>query len=174
MTIRTYTSEDTDRVWELLNEIRDGVNGATQSVHMERYASAAQSVPVSDHTPMNYDVSAADEGGITYSPGRFTVPVAGLYLLQHTARFDTNDTGVRIGAIWTGTGSWPSGATMRAIDGNPVATGSSSSDWVTVRAVRRLDAGDFVWFSTWQNSGGSLTTTPLENATRAELTRLGN
>lgn len=118
------------------------------------YQATAQSIPNNAWTSLTMDTTTLDiDGGHsnTVNPNRYTVQVAGTYLLLGSAAFATNSTGVR------GVRMGLNGSVIRGSHMQQQATSAgiwSSSSW----AVQACVVGDYLDTAGYQNIGSALNT----------------
>lgn len=169
MAVRTFTDADTTRIWDLLNELGGVINAGTPQPHIERSMTTTITIPSGLHVFITHQTEDRDEG-IAWAGGAYQAPSDGLYLLRSAVRFSSNDLGSRYAGVFKG--AVFASAEQVCLNGTAVNAATGGSDMCEVTCVRRLVAGDYVWFSAYQSSGGPLDLSTAESATRAEMTRI--
>lgn len=119
---------------------------------------AAQSVANDSWQGLSIDTTTWDTYGWHNTSTRYTVELAGYYLVRARVVYSTNTAGVRAVGVAVNS-STPDPDQIATV----VATGSGSgATFVEFCGQVKCQAGDFIAFPTFQNSGGSLSTIVTE------------
>ncbi|MEV7034642.1 hypothetical protein AB0N99_30975 [Streptomyces sp. NPDC093272] len=119
------------------------------------YASSSQTLTTGTvDTPLTLDTEDYDSDNghsTTVNTSRYTVQVAGTYVIMGTAAIATSATGNRkLGININGS---------NARGGVAQGAGLSTNSWCAcVSTVQALNVGDYIELVAWQSSGGNLTT----------------
>lgn len=116
-----------------------------------------QAITTSTWTPVEYNSGDISDPFSMHdsstNPSRFTVPAGwgGTYLCWASVGMTANATGTRL--LHMSINNSTPGSTVRSVQANGNA---SHQQGMNLLYVQELDAGDYVEFEVWQNSGGNL------------------
>ena len=132
------------------------------------YKNAAQSIPDSTLTALTWPVEDFDSDGYhdAGSPSRFTVALAGKYLVGTSIKWDANSSGTR--AVYVVV----NGVTATRLGGALNAASAGLAQDLSM--VLNLVASDYVEFFVEQTSGGARDVVTSEQIVSAFIARIGN
>ncbi|WP_128381278.1 hypothetical protein [Streptomyces cavernae] len=129
-------------------------SGSSGVPRFSGYQNTAQSIPSNTFIPITLDSETIDSDGghsTTTNPSRYTVQVAGTYLVIGEACFPANATGNRGSRITVNGANIQGGASM-------IPSGAGNTMGVPAAALLQLVVGDYVEVLGWQSSGAALNT----------------
>lgn len=152
-------------------QINNGAGGfaGEAKLNCTAYLNAAQSLPDSIQTAISWDAESFDNGGLhslVTAPTRFTVPVAGIYLLVAQIEFAASAVGAFRSCRW-----FLNGTTILAF--NILPPHATMVTRMNCSALVSLAANDYVEFYANQDSGGALNADNGLGVTFGSIVRVG-
>lgn len=139
----------TDTLTGIQNSLTDVENSLAEVFAARRSGTSGGSIPsgsVTNFNPGNFEYNY----GMSGSGGKINIPVSGIYSVGAGVRWDSGLTGV------TQLRVVGNGGTSLMVDSQSVSQGGSGSQHTnSVAGTLKLDAGDSLGLSLFQNSGSS-------------------
>ena len=135
-------------------KILDQIEFLTSPPMAELRRTTAFSIPNSSTTAIQFDSAVIDNysGWVAGSPSRWTVPVAGIYLVSGLLSWASNATGLRTAEIGV------NGTTVPGTQTRITPVSGSATAIPTLAKLITLAVNDYVELRSFQSSGGALNT----------------
>lgn len=165
-TQRTWSVNDVVTAAMMNSNVRDAVNFLANPPLFVGYSAASASYANNTWQGMLIDTNTVDTYGghsTTVNTSRYTGQVAGWYDLTVRSTWASNATGVRGVAL-----SVVNSATVDSSAAVQTVATSGGVVLIQASARRYLNAGDYITFLAFQNSGGTLASLAGDNAAEVE------